>query len=150
VPIAPIARPPRLTGSNFAYQHLPFDTFLDDAVALGRERLELWGIAPHPHIPQVGDAEARAVRRRIEGRGLSAYCLAPEQVMYPVNVASPVDWLRAQSIALLRRAAELCGAGARPCQDSALSSAALPSWARSSETRTSTARRLFGRDWCRR
>jgi protein FrlC len=108
VPIAPIARPPRLTGSNFAYQHLPFDAFLDDAVALGRERLELWGIAPHLHIPQVGDAEARAVRRRIEGRGLSAYCLTPEQVMYPVNVASPVDWLRTQSIAMFRRAAELC------------------------------------------
>jgi protein FrlC len=48
------------------------------------------------------------VRRRIEGRGLSAYCLTPEQVMYPVNVASPVDWLRTQSIAMFRRAAELC------------------------------------------
>ncbi|MFV0131957.1 sugar phosphate isomerase/epimerase family protein [Streptomyces sp. HMX87] len=104
----PTVRPPRLTGSNFAYQHLPFDTFLDDAVALGREKLELWGIAPHLHIPQVGNAEARDLRRRIEERGLAAYCLTPEQVMYPVNVAAPADWLRAQSIALFRRAAELC------------------------------------------
>ncbi|GHB48373.1 AP endonuclease [Streptomyces viridiviolaceus] len=104
----PTARLPRLTGSNFAYQHLPFDTFLDDAAALGREELELWGIAPHLHVPQVSDADVRGMRRRIEARGLAAYCLTPEQVMYPVNLASPVDWLRTQSIAMFRRAAEVC------------------------------------------
>lgn len=60
----PIARPPRLTGSDHAYQHLPFGTFPDDAVALGREKPELRGIAPHLHMPQVGDAEARDLRRR--------------------------------------------------------------------------------------
>ncbi|MFJ8665222.1 sugar phosphate isomerase/epimerase family protein [Streptomyces sp. NPDC093600] len=98
----------QITGSNFAYQHLPFDTFLDDAADLGREKLELWGIAPHLHVPRLSDADARGVRRSIEARGLAAYCLTPEQVMYPVNVASPVGWLRAESIALFRRAAELC------------------------------------------
>ncbi|GAA2675056.1 MULTISPECIES: sugar phosphate isomerase/epimerase family protein [Nonomuraea] len=97
----------QLTGSNFAYQQLPFERFLDDAAALGRERLELWGIAPQFHIPQVSDAEARAVRRSARARGLSVHCLTPEQVMYPVNVASPVTWLRAASIAMFRRAAEL-------------------------------------------
>ncbi|WPO69724.1 sugar phosphate isomerase/epimerase family protein [Streptomyces sp. KN37] len=98
----------QITGSNFAYQHLPFDTFLDDAADLGREKLELWGIAPHLHIPRLRDADARSIRRSIEARGLSVYCLTPEQVTYPVNVASPVAWLRAESIALFRRAAELC------------------------------------------
>ncbi|MEU5576208.1 TIM barrel protein [Streptomyces huasconensis] len=98
----------QLTGSNFAYQHLPFDTFLDDAADLGREKLELWGIAPHLHVPRLSDADARGIRRSVEARGLTAYCLTPEQVMYPVNVASPVGWLRTESIALFRRAAELC------------------------------------------
>ncbi|GGS85937.1 AP endonuclease [Planobispora rosea] len=98
----------QITGSNFAYQHLPFERFLDDAAALGRERVELWGVAPHFHIPQVSDAEARAVRRRLESRGLAVHCLTPEQVMYPVNIASPVTWLRAASIGMFRRAAELC------------------------------------------
>ncbi len=98
----------RITAANFAYQHLPFERFLDDAAGLGREHVELWGIAPHFHIPQVSDAEARAVRRRMESRGLRVRCLTPEQVMYPVNVASPVTWLRAGSIAMFRRAAELC------------------------------------------
>ncbi|GIH93759.1 sugar phosphate isomerase/epimerase family protein [Planobispora siamensis] len=98
----------QITASNFAYQHQPFERFLDDAADLGRERLELWGIAPQLHIPRLSDAEARAIRRGAEARGLAVHCLTPEQVMYPVNVASPVTWLRAESIAVFRRAAELC------------------------------------------
>ncbi|MFB4276716.1 sugar phosphate isomerase/epimerase family protein [Nonomuraea sp. MTCD27] len=97
----------QVTGSNFAYQHLPFDRFLDDAAELGRERVELWGIAPQLHVPRLSDAEARAIRRRVESRGLAVHCLTPEQVMYPVNLASPVTWLRARSVAVFRRAAEL-------------------------------------------
>ncbi|MGR6917859.1 sugar phosphate isomerase/epimerase family protein [[Actinomadura] parvosata] len=100
--------PARFTGSNFAYQHLPFDRFLDDMAELGRERLELWGIAPHLYVPELSDAEARAIRRRAESRGLTVACLTPEQVMYPVNLASPDTALRARSVAMFRRAAELC------------------------------------------
>ncbi|MEU6407545.1 TIM barrel protein [Microbispora sp. NPDC046933] len=99
---------PLITGSNFSYQHLPFERFLDDAADLGREELELWGIAPHFHVPQVSDAEARAVRRRAASRGLRVRCLTPEQVAYPVNIASADTRLRASSIAMFRRAAELC------------------------------------------
>ncbi|GGR35660.1 hypothetical protein GCM10015536_46760 [Streptomyces griseomycini] len=67
----PIARPPWLTGPDFTCRHLPCDTFLDDAVALGREKPELRGITPRLHFPQAGDAEARDLHRRIEERGLS-------------------------------------------------------------------------------
>ncbi|MBG0832665.1 TIM barrel protein [Planomonospora sp. ID67723] len=98
----------QITASNFAYQHLPFDRFLDDAAALGREQVELWGIAPQFHVPHLSDVEARAVRRRVEARGLTVRCLTPEQVMYPVNIASPVAWLREESIGVFRRAAQLC------------------------------------------
>lgn len=98
----------QITGSNFSYQHLSFDHFLDDMVALERERIELWGIAPQVHIPQLSDADARGIRRRIDERGLAVHCLTPEQVIYPVNIASPEPWLRQSSIALFRRAAELC------------------------------------------
>ncbi|GAA4906630.1 protein FrlC [Nonomuraea thailandensis] len=100
--------PTRFTGSNFAYQHLPFDRCLDDMARLGRERLELWGIAPQLHVPELSDAGARAVRRRAGSRGLTVACLTPEQVMYPVNLASPDTGLRARSVAMFRRAAELC------------------------------------------
>ena len=98
----------QITGSNFAYQHTRFEAFLDDMVALERERVELWGIAPHLHIPQLSIEEARGIRRQLRERGLSVRCLTPEQVMYPVNVASPSRWWREASTAMFRRAAELC------------------------------------------
>lgn len=98
----------RITGSNFSYQHLPFETFLDDMVALGLRNLELWGIAPQFHIPQVDDDALRTVRRQLKERQLGVHCVTAEQVMYPVNVASPVPWLREDSIALFRRAAQVC------------------------------------------
>jgi protein FrlC len=97
----------QVTGSNFAYQHRPLAECFDDLAELGRERVELWGIAPHFHVPWASDAEARGIRRLAADRGLSIVCVTPEQVMYPVNVASPDTRLRAASVAMFRRAAEL-------------------------------------------
>lgn len=98
----------RITGSNFSYQHLPFGTFLDDMVALGLRKLELWGIAPQFHIPQLDNEALQTIRRQLEERQLGVHCVTAEQVMYPVNIASPVPWLRDGSITLFRRAAEVC------------------------------------------
>lgn len=98
----------RITGSNFSYQHLPFDAFLDDMVALGRRKLELWGIAPHFHIPQLDHTALRSIRTQLDERELEVHCVTAEQVMYPVNIASPIPWLREESIALFRRTAEVC------------------------------------------
>ncbi|MBO0981924.1 TIM barrel protein [Microbacterium sp. SD291] len=82
--------------------------------ALGRTSVELWGIAPHAHVPWMTDAEARGIRRLAADRGLMIACFTPEQVAYPVNVASPDARLRAESLSMFRRAAELAvalGAG---------------------------------------
>lgn len=97
----------QVSGSNFSYQHRPLDECFDDLAALGRTAVELWGIAPQLHVPWLGDAEARAVRRAAAVRGLEIVCFTPEQVIYPVNIASPDSRLRAESIAMFRRAAEL-------------------------------------------
>ena len=98
----------QITGSNFSYQHLSFERFLDDMVTLERTHVELWGIAPHLHIPQLGADDIRRIKRMLRERELSVACLTPEQVAYPVNIASPVDWLRLSSIDMFRRAADLC------------------------------------------
>lgn len=97
----------QVSGSNFSYQHRPLAQCFDDLAALGRTAVELWGIAPQLHVPWLGDAEARAVRREAAERGLEVVCFTPEQVMYPVNIASPDTRLRAESVACFRRAAEL-------------------------------------------
>lgn len=103
-----------VSGSNFSYQHHPLERCFDDLAALGRTAVELWGIAPHLHVPWCSDADARGVRRAAESRGLDIICFTPEQVMYPVNIASPDRRLRAESIAMFRRAAELAVALGSP------------------------------------
>ncbi len=45
--------------------------------------------------PQLTLADLRRVKRQLDERGLSVECFTPEQVMYPVNIASSADWLRA-------------------------------------------------------
>ncbi|SCZ61406.1 protein FrlC [Arthrobacter sp. UNCCL28] len=95
-------------GSNFAYQHHTLERCLDDMVELGRTEVELWGIAPHLYIPQVDSAHLLKVRRQLRERELAVNCLTPEQVAYPVNIASAEKWLRDQSVQLFLRAAEVC------------------------------------------
>lgn len=104
----------RVTGSNFAYQHLPLERCFDDLADLGRTRVELWGIAPHAHVPWLSDEDARRIRSSAARRGLEIACFTPEQVVYPVNVAAHDPRLRSTSIAMFRRAAEVAvelGAG---------------------------------------
>ncbi|MEV7632762.1 TIM barrel protein [Microbacterium sp. NPDC089318] len=104
----------RVTGSNFSYQHLPLERCLDDLADLGRGAMELWGVAPHAHVPWMADADARRIRDAAGARGLRIVCFTPEQVMYPVNIASSDARLRSESVKMFRRAAEIAvelGAG---------------------------------------
>lgn len=91
--IAGAAADPRFCGSNFAYQHFPFVRFLDDMAELGRSKLELWGIAPHLYVPELVQTGAGGIRRLLRERGLAVHCFTPEQIMYPVNLASIEPWL---------------------------------------------------------
>ncbi|WP_207456539.1 sugar phosphate isomerase/epimerase family protein [Herbiconiux sp. SYSU D00978] len=98
----------QVTGSNFSYQHQSFERFLQDMVDLGLHDLELWGVAPHLHIPTVTNTRLERIARELEARELSVYCVTPEQVAYPVNIASPDEGLRESSVAMFLRAAEIC------------------------------------------
>jgi fructoselysine 3-epimerase len=98
----------QVCGSNFAYQHHTLERCLDDMVELGRRKVELWGVAPHLYIPEISSVEVMKVRRLLRERGLTVACLTPEQVAYPVNIASGADRLREASLQLFLRAAEIC------------------------------------------
>ncbi|MFS0910825.1 sugar phosphate isomerase/epimerase family protein [Microbacterium sp. 179-I 3D2 NHS] len=97
----------QITGTNFVYQNFSFERFLDDMVELGRQRIELWGIAQHFHVPIATDDDVRRLGAQLAARGQSLYCLTPEQVMYPVNLGSDIEWLRESSLAMFRRAADV-------------------------------------------
>lgn len=104
----------QLTGTNFLYQRFTFGRFLDDMEALGRRRLELWGIAPDLYVPALRDADVSRLRATIDDRGMGVHCFTPEQIMYPMNLASEARWERESAVMTYRRAAEVAvGLGAR-------------------------------------
>lgn len=98
----------QLCGSNFAYQHHRFTTCLDDMQSLDLLSIELWGVAPHCDLAAMAPAEIAVLARAIRARGMRVHCLTPEQVVYPVNIASGDSGLRTRSIDLFKRAAEIC------------------------------------------
>lgn len=75
--------------------------------ALNRTTFDLWGVAPHLHVPFAADSEVETIAREARARGLDIVCFTPEQVAYPVNIASPDARLRTTSISMFKRAAEL-------------------------------------------
>ena len=50
----------------------------------------------------------RSVRRVLTDHGLSTWCFTPEQVLYPINIASSDDDLRSDSIERFYQAADIC------------------------------------------
>lgn len=97
----------QFSGSNFSYQHVPLDSCFRDLAELGLKTVELWGIAPQLHVPWLTNEEARSIAADAASYGLTVNCLTPEQVIYPVNIASPDERLRRASIDMFLRAAEL-------------------------------------------
>jgi len=97
----------QLTGTNFSYQHHSLERCLHDMAEFGRRQFELWGIAPHAEIAAMGINEARSIAQQLDSYGMSALCITPEQVAYPMNIASPDSGLRKRSIDQLKHAVEL-------------------------------------------
>ncbi|WP_101844512.1 sugar phosphate isomerase/epimerase family protein [Zhihengliuella sp. ISTPL4] len=104
----------QMTGTNFLYQRFTFARFLDDMETLGRRKLELWGIAPELYVPALSDQDVSRISAAISERGMEVHCFTPEQIMYPMNLASEARWEREGAVATYRRAAEIAaGLGAR-------------------------------------
>lgn len=104
----------QMTGTNFLYQRFTFNRFLDDMETLGRRKLELWGVAPDLYVPAMSDQDVTRLRTAVADRGMEVYCFTPEQVMYPMNLASEARWEREGAVTTYRRAAEVAaGLGAR-------------------------------------
>jgi protein FrlC len=98
----------QLIGSNFCFQHMPFERVATALRDFGLTEIELWGIAQHLDLFHAGDARVERVRRILADHGLSTFCFTPEQVIYPINIASGDPELREDSVARFCRAAEIC------------------------------------------
>jgi protein FrlC len=104
----------QLIGSNFCFQHYPFERVVEALSGFGFKEVELWGIAQHLDLFHATDARVEWAKRVLADHGLSTWCFTPEQVLYPINIASGDPDLRADSVARFCRAAEICATlGAR-------------------------------------
>ncbi len=98
----------QLIGANFCFQHYPFETVAEAIRGFGLREIELWGAAPHLDLFHATDARVASVRRSLADNGLSVWCFTPEQVVYPINIASGDEELRQDSVQRFRRAADIC------------------------------------------
>jgi protein FrlC len=107
-------RPDQLIGATFAFQHIPFDRAAAALARLGFREIEMWGVAPHLDLFHATDERVAAVRRALADNGLTLWCFTPEQVIYPVNIASGDEAYRRSSVDRFRRAADIAASlGAR-------------------------------------
>jgi protein FrlC len=100
----------QLIGANFCFQHFPLESVAQVLREFGLREIELWGVAQHLDLFHASDARVDAVRRILADNGLSTWCFTPEQVLYPINIASGDPELRQASIERFCRAAEICAA----------------------------------------
>jgi protein FrlC len=98
----------QLIGANFSFQHFPFERVAEMIRGFGVCEIELWGIAPHLDLFHATDGRVDFVRRVLADNGLSTWCFTPEQVLYPINIASGDKDLRRTSIQRFCRAADIC------------------------------------------
>jgi protein FrlC len=98
----------QLIGANFSFQHYPFEKVAEIIRGFGVTEIELWGIAPHIDLFHADAARIARVKTILEDNGLSTWCFTPEQVIYPINIASGDAQLRRDSIDRFRHAAEIC------------------------------------------
>lgn len=98
----------QLIGANFCFQHVPFETVAETLAGFGFREMELWGVAQHLDLFHAGDDRVRRVKGALADNGLSVWCLTPEQVVYPINIASGDDELRRDSVERFCRAADIC------------------------------------------
>ena len=98
----------QLIGANFSFQHHPFRWTAEKLSGMGFQQMEFWGIAPHLdlfHDNRARLAEAKAI---LGDNGLTVRCFTPEQVLYPINIASGDSAYRAASVERFLRAADIC------------------------------------------
>lgn len=97
----------QLIGSTFSFQHRPLAAALAFLSEQGMREVELWGVAPHLDLFDTDDARIGAVSRLLADYGLTLHCFTPEQVIYPVNIASQDRRYREASVARFCHAVDI-------------------------------------------
>lgn len=98
----------QLIGANFSFQHHPFRWTAEQLGKMGFRRMELWGVAPHLDLFHDGRTRLSQVKAILADNGLTVHCFTPEQVLYPINIASGDVSYREASVGRFLHAADIC------------------------------------------
>lgn len=98
----------QLIGANFSFQHHPFRWVAEQLRQMGFSRMELWGIAPHLDLFHDSQLRLLQVKSVLNDNQLTVHCFTPEQVLYPVNIASGDMAYREKSVERFFHAADIC------------------------------------------
>ena len=90
------------------FLHHTFAYGLDSIEANGFRSIELWGASPHfcldDDTPEGHTARIREINQMLKDRGLKMTVFHPEQCrQYPINIASPIPYVRNYSINMMKQ-----------------------------------------------
>lgn len=97
----------QLIGANFSFQHRPFQSVVQQLSQMGFKRMELWGIAPHLDLYHSNSTRRAELNAILDDNGISVHCFTPEQVLYPINIASGDRVYREKSVECFLKAADI-------------------------------------------
>ena len=90
------------------FLHHTFAYGLDSIEANGFRSIDLWGASPHfcldDDTPEGHTARIREINQMLKDRGLKMTVFHPEQCrQYPINIASPIPYVRNYSINMMKQ-----------------------------------------------
>lgn len=88
----------RFALGSYQYGRYSIDYFLDTAVELEIQHVELWAAAPQLCLDTITQQDITALRQQLHERELIVSCITPEQCNYPINLAAEEPALRTRSI----------------------------------------------------
>lgn len=101
----------QIAGMNIHYLFYPLEYFLDVQKEVGIKTIELWAGAPHFYLDTMGYQDCKAVKKKIEDRGLKVKVFTAENCTYQYQVAAQTPELFEKSFQYfsnaLRAASEL-------------------------------------------
>ncbi|NLE45514.1 MAG: TIM barrel protein [Chloroflexi bacterium] len=90
------------TATSVLFQY-PIQDAIQVVARLGFDGVDVWGGRPHVYRQDLNEEELVALRRSIEGRGLSVVSLMPAFYRYPHSLSNPNPRVREDSIDYMRQ-----------------------------------------------
>ncbi len=84
------------------YLNYPLDQTVEKIADAGFDTVDIWSGRPHAYRKDFSEKELRAIRQKVEARGLRVSSFLPAFYRYPYTLSSPNDIVRADSVQYMK------------------------------------------------